>query len=66
MDAVKKRENIVAGAVGAFLGAMLGGACIVMLGQLGYVAALSGMVMAVCALKGYELLGGRLSVKGVW
>ena len=39
--------------------------CIVLLGQLGYVAALSGIVLAVCTLKGYELLGGRLSTKGI-
>ena len=33
--------------------------------QLGYVAAISGAIMAVCALKGYELLGGKLTKKGV-
>lgn len=55
---------MVAGVVGAFLGSLLGVVCIVVLGQLGYVASLSGLVMAVCALKGYELLGGRLSKKG--
>ena len=32
---------------------------------LGVVAALSGIVMAVCTLKGYELLGGKLTKKGV-
>lgn len=59
-----KRENIIAGAVGAFLGALLGVVCVVLVGQLGYVVSLSGLVMAVCAIKGYELLGGRLSKKG--
>ena len=28
-------------------------------------AAISGVIMAVCALKGYELLGGKLTKKGV-
>lgn len=58
-------ENVPAGIVGAFLGSLIGAACIVLLSQLGYVAALSGIVMGVCALKGYELLGGRLTGKGI-
>lgn len=58
-------ENFIAGLVGAFFGSLLGVALIVLLGQLGYVAAVSGLVMAVCALKGYEKLGGALSKKGV-
>lgn len=61
----KKGENVIAGVVGAFLGSLIGGALIVILGQLGYVAALSGLVMGVCTIKGYELLGGRLSTKGI-
>ena len=56
-EAAKKPENAVAGTVGALLGSIFGVGCIVLLGQLGYVAALSGIVMAVCALKGYELPG---------
>ncbi|MGF7142595.1 hypothetical protein HNQ56_001013 [Anaerotaenia torta] len=60
-----KKENLIGGIAGAFLGSLLGGACIVLLGQLGYVASLSGLVMGVCALKGYELLGGKLSKKGI-
>lgn len=64
MEQKKRRENIAAGAVGAFLGSLIGVACTVIIGQLGYVASVSGLVMAVCALKGYELLGGTLSKKG--
>lgn len=62
---VKKPENVVAGIVGAFLGALIGAFVIVLLGQLGYIASLSGLVLAVCTLKGYELLGGQLSSKGI-
>lgn len=61
----EKKESLIGGIAGAFLGSLLGGACIVLLGQLGYVASLSGLVMGVCALKGYELLGGKLSKKGI-
>lgn len=60
-----RNENFIAGLVGAFLGSLLGTALIVLLGQMGYVAAVSGLVMAVCSLKGYEKLGGAMSKKGV-
>ena len=60
-----KKENVVGGVVGALVGSLLGVACIVLLSQMGYVAALSGVVMAVCTLKGYELLGGKLTKKGI-
>ena len=59
-----KPENPVAGAVGALIGSLAGAVCIILLSQLGYVAAISGLVMGVCAIKGYEMLGGRLSGKG--
>ena len=53
------------GTVGALLGSLVGGVVIILVGQLGYVASISGVVMAVAALKGYMLLGGRLTKKGV-
>lgn len=61
----QKRENIIAGIVGALLGSLGGVLCIVVLGQLGYVASISGVVMAIGVLKGYEKLGGKLTKKGV-
>lgn len=60
----KKTENIVAGLVGAFLGSLIGVACIVLLGQLGIVAAVSGLVMAACAVRGYAWFSGAMSRKG--
>ncbi|MCM1058568.1 MAG: hypothetical protein NC517_13340 [Firmicutes bacterium] len=60
-----KKENVVGGVIGALIGSLVGVLCIVLLGQLGYVAALSGVVMAFGALKGYELLGGKLTKKGI-
>lgn len=63
--ATPKRENVVTGIVGALIGAAIGAAVILLLGQLGYVASISGLVLAVCTLKGYELLGHRLSTKGI-
>lgn len=66
MKPKEKRENAVAGSVGALIGAVLGAGCIILLSQLGYVASVSGLVLAVCTLKGYELLGGKLSGKGIF
>jgi hypothetical protein len=61
----EKRESVVGGLVGAFLGSLIGVVCIVLIGQLGYIASISGAVMGVCALKGYEILGRKLSPKGI-
>ena len=61
----EKRENFVTGLVGAILGAVIGGASIILMSQLGFVASISGLILAVCTLKGYELLGGKLSTKGI-
>ena len=60
-----KKENVVAGVVGAFIGALLGAGCIILISQLGYIASVSGLVLAVCTMKGYELLAGKLSGKGI-
>ncbi len=60
-----KPENVVTGTIGALLGAAIGGLAIILLGRLGVISAISGVILAVCALKGYELLGGRLTKKGI-
>lgn len=62
---VAKPENVLTGVVGALIGAVLGGASIVLLSQLGFVASISGLILAVCTLKGYELLGGQLTKRGI-
>ncbi len=61
----EKRENVVAGIVGALLGALIGAAAIILLSMAGYIAAISGLILAICTFKGYELLGGKLSTKGI-
>jgi len=38
---------------------------IIFFSQLGRVAVISGIVMAVCTMKGYEMLGGKLTKKGI-
>ena len=51
--------------IGALFGSLVGAAVIVLLGQLGYVSVLSGIAMGFCVLKGYRLLGNRISRKGI-
>ena len=58
-------ENFLLGLIGALVGAILGGASIILLSQIGYIASISGFILAICTLKGYELLGKRLSGKGI-
>lgn len=60
-----RKNNLVGGIVGALLGSLIGVASIIILSQLGYVAAISGIIMAICTLKGYELLGGKLNALGI-
>lgn len=61
----QKNENVIGGIVGALLGSLLGALAIIIISRLGYVAAISGVIMGVCTLKGYEMLGGKFSKKGV-
>lgn len=65
-EASKKGSgNIVGGIVGALLGSVLGVVVWVLIYQLGYISGIAGLVMVICALKGYELLGGHISKAGV-
>jgi hypothetical protein len=63
--AKKGSGNIIGGIVGALLGALIGVAAWVVIYQLGYISGIAGLVMIICSLKGYELLGGHLSKAGV-
>ena len=66
-SAVEKdvKEKVALGFIGALVGSVIGAVCIVLLGQLGYIASICGVVMGFCAIKGYRLLAGKLSVKGI-
>ena len=60
-----KEENKVAGTVGAFLFARAGGIVYFLLWQVGYIAAISGLVAVVCAFKGYEIFAKKESTYGI-
>ena len=62
---MQKQEQVLPGIVGALIGSLIGAVVIVIVGQLGYVAAVSGLVMAICTLKGYEMLGKKLGTPGI-
>ncbi|MGN0331317.1 MAG: hypothetical protein ACI4D5_08745 [Kineothrix sp.] len=58
-------SNIAGGIVGALLGSLLGAAAWVLIYQLGFISSFGGLIMVICAFKGYEMLGGRLDKAGV-
>ncbi len=61
----KVKSSLIPGLVGAFLGSLAGVIVWVIIYQLGYISAISGMIMAVGALWGYEKLGKSLDLKGI-
>lgn len=60
-----QEENVLFGVVGAFLFSLVGGALYYVLYQIGYLAAISGLIGVICAIKGYSFFAKRESVKGV-
>ena len=62
---VLAQENVFAGTIGALLFSLAGGIIWFVLYQIGFLAAISGIVGVVCAIKGYSIFGKRESVKGV-
>ncbi|MBQ6889424.1 MAG: zinc ribbon domain-containing protein [Oscillospiraceae bacterium] len=59
------KENIPLGILGAVIGSLLGVASIVLFFQMNLVSAISGVILAFCTLKGYEILGKKLSNFGI-
>lgn len=60
-----KKPNIIAGTIGALLGSLIGVALWIIVFQIGYIASICGVVLAICAMKGFELFSGRLTKSGV-
>lgn len=59
------KGNMPLGILGALIGGLLGALSILLFFQIDRVAALSGVILAFCTLKGYELLGKKLSTPGI-
>lgn len=66
MDLEQKpgRGNVALGILGALLGALAGLACIVLVGRLDIIAAVSGLLIGIFAVKVYEKLAGALGKRG--
>ncbi len=62
---VQVKENVLAGIVGAFLFALVGGILWFVLYQVGYLAAISGIVGVICAVRGYSFFAKKESTKGI-
>ncbi len=62
---VVNNENVGKGVLGALLGSLAGVLAIVLIGRLGYVAAISGVIMAFCTLTLYQKFAGGISKKGI-
>lgn len=61
----KPKENVLLGIVGALLFSLAGTVTYFVLYQLGYLAALSGIVAVICAMYGYKLFAKGESKKTV-
>ena len=62
---IETRENVLAGVVGAFIFSLAGGVVYFLLYLVGYVASISGLVGAICAVKGYSIFAKKESKKGI-
>ncbi len=60
-----QKENIFLGLLGAVLGTLLGAVLWVVIGMFGFIAGIAGFAMVFCGIKGYDMLGRRLSRKGI-
>lgn len=54
------------GVLGAFLFALVGGVVYYVLWTLGIIAALSGIICVICAIKGYEIFAGARTKRGIF
>ena len=61
----KPKENVLFGIVGAFLFSLVGGILYYVLYQIGFLAAISGLVCVICAIKGYSFFAKRESIRGI-
>ena len=62
---MEKQENVLLGILGAIGGALIGVVVMLLFYSLDMVSTYTGMIMAICAVKGYIILSKRVSVKGV-
>lgn len=64
-EVVETKSKLVPGLIGAVIGALIGAVLWIIIYQMGYIAGIAGAVTMICAMKGWEKLGGHLDIKGV-
>lgn len=62
---LEQHENMIAGIAGAFLFSLAGAVIYFLLYMVGYIASISGLVGAVCAIKGYAIFSKKETIKGI-
>ncbi|MBQ6552458.1 MAG: hypothetical protein IJL83_02420 [Clostridia bacterium] len=62
---LSNKENVIAGIVGAFLFSLAGGLAWFLFYLAGIIAAVSGLIGVVLAIKGYKLFAKKESIKGI-
>lgn len=60
-----RKENPLLGIIGAVFGVLIGSVLWIVIGHLGFIAGIAGLAIVFGGMKGYELLGGRLSKFGI-
>ena len=61
----EKKENLTLGLIGAVIRILLGSVLWVLIGQIGFIAGIAGYAIVFCGMKGYQLLGKKLSKTGI-
>ena len=61
----EKKENLPLGLIGAVIGILLGSVLWVLIGQIGFIAGIAGYAIVFCGMKGYQLLGKKLTKTGI-
>ena len=59
------QNHYFTGTIGALLGALIGSIAWVLIGLLGYLAAIGGIAIAFCAAKGYTMMKGKVNALGI-
>jgi hypothetical protein len=63
--APRPKENLLLGTLGAILFSLVGGVVYYVLWSINIIAALSGIICVLCAIKGYEIFSRRSTKRGI-
>lgn len=61
----ERKENLPLGIIGAVIGILIGTVLWVVIGQIGFIAGIAGYAIVFCGMKGYGILGRKLSKTGI-